>query len=43
MTDEVKDEGKYTELVFECQICRRIYKDPGMCSQCNVLLKPKGG
>jgi hypothetical protein len=34
--------GPYTKLVFECAVCKKIYKDPGMCEACNVILKPRG-
>jgi recombinational DNA repair protein RecR len=35
--------GMYSELVFECSVCKKIYKKPGICDICNVVLKPKGG
>jgi len=35
--------GKKTQLLFECAICKKIYKEPGMCQQCDLLLKIKGG
>ena len=35
--------GKYTQLVFQCAVCKRVYKKPGMCNVCDEVLKPKGG
>ena len=35
--------GAYTQLVFACSICKKVYKKPGMCNECEVVLKPKGG
>jgi len=31
------------ELVYACSVCKKVYKKPGMCVTCNVLLKSKGG
>jgi hypothetical protein len=41
--DEEELVGKYTQLIFECTICKKVYKKPGMCSTCDAILKPKGG
>ncbi len=30
-------------VVFMCTMCKKIYKDAGMCKHCDVVLKPKGG
>ncbi len=35
--------GKYSPLEFECEVCFRVYKKPGICDVCKVILKPKGG
>ncbi|MBI2084839.1 MAG: hypothetical protein HYT70_04505 [Candidatus Aenigmarchaeota archaeon] len=35
--------GAYTQLVFECTVCKKLYKKPGVCNQCDVILKAKGG
>ena len=35
--------GAYTQLLFECTVCKRAYKKPGICDQCDVVLKLKGG
>lgn len=35
--------GKYTQLLFECSVCKKVYKKPGMCQQCDIVLKLKGG
>ena len=45
MSDKEEEElvGAYTRLLFECAICKRVYKKPGMCQQCDVVLKLKGG
>ncbi|MEM5802156.1 MAG: hypothetical protein QXQ18_02085 [Candidatus Aenigmatarchaeota archaeon] len=42
-TQIIKIEGKYSQLIFECAICARIYNKPGICDICKVTLKPKGG
>lgn len=41
--DEKELVGKYTDLVFQCAVCKKTYKKPGMCTQCDIMLKPKGG
>jgi hypothetical protein len=43
--DEKEEEmvGKYTQLIFECTVCKKVYKKSGMCNTCDVTLKPKGG
>ncbi len=42
---EEEDElvGRYTQLVFHCAVCKKLYKKPGGCSTCDEVLKPKGG
>ena len=35
--------GKYTQLVFECTVCKKVYKKPGICNTCDEILKAKGG
>ena len=35
--------GRYTQLVFECAVCKKVYKKPGACNACDEILKPKGG
>lgn len=45
MPEKNKDDivGAYTQLVFACNVCKKVYKKPGMCPDCDVVLKPKGG
>ncbi len=42
---DVKLEGKENEeeIAFECMICRKIFKDPGFCPECQLILKKRGG
>lgn len=35
--------GKYTQLIFECAVCKRVYKKSGTCNVCDQILRPKGG
>jgi hypothetical protein len=41
MTEENKAVG--AELLFECAVCNKVYNKSGMCSECQAVLKPKGG
>ncbi|MBI2547314.1 MAG: hypothetical protein HYW23_02600 [Candidatus Aenigmarchaeota archaeon] len=41
--DEKESAGKYTRLVFECAVCKKVYKKPGVCKICDTILKPSGG
>ena len=41
--DEEDLVGKYTQLIFECTVCKKVYKKPGMCKTCDEMLKPRGG
>ena len=41
--DEEDLAGKYTQLVFQCAVCKKVYKKGGVCNTCDELLKPKGG
>ncbi|MBI1972320.1 MAG: hypothetical protein HYS53_03395 [Candidatus Aenigmarchaeota archaeon] len=44
MTEDDKTQDgneNMTKLVFACQMCEKMYKKPGMCKGCNVVLKPK--
>ncbi|MBI1978714.1 MAG: hypothetical protein HYS62_01475 [Candidatus Aenigmarchaeota archaeon] len=41
--DEESLAGKYTELIFACAVCKKVYKKPGICRTCDEMLKPKGG
>lgn len=34
--------GAGTQLEFACAVCNKLYKHPGMCKTCHVLLKPSG-
>jgi len=44
MTAEIEEQDKsenMTKLIFACQVCEKMYKKPGMCKSCDVVLKPK--
>ncbi len=43
MAEEIKHVGEKTQLIFECAVCKKVYKQPGMCAECQLVLKPKGG
>lgn len=37
------DSESIGHAVFMCTMCKKIYKNPGMCNHCDAVLKPKGG
>ena len=41
--DEEELVGKYTQLIFECAVCKKVYKKSGICNTCDEILKAKGG
>ena len=41
MASRRQEEEMVTKLIFECSICRRVFKDPGVCNKCDVVLKAK--
>lgn len=39
--EQEHEEENMTKLVFACRVCEKMYKKPGMCRSCDVVLKPK--
>ncbi len=48
-TAEVKKKGIDEELIrrqkaiYACLVCNEMFKDPGLCPNCSVVLKKKAG
>ena len=40
-TPEEEEKKNLTQLVFACSICNSVFKDPGLCGNCQKTLKAK--
>jgi len=38
MEEDIKN---LTRLVFECAACHKIFDEPGICMNCDIVLKAK--
>ncbi|MBI4176023.1 MAG: hypothetical protein HY518_02380 [Candidatus Aenigmarchaeota archaeon] len=40
---EEGDEEKREKDIYACMVCRSMFKQPGMCPDCDRVLKKKAG
>lgn len=38
---EIPEDEEMEKMVYACLACKAIFKEPGMCSNCNLVLKKK--
>jgi len=38
--DEIE---KRQKAIYACMVCKGMFKDPGYCPNCNIVLKRKAG
>ena len=31
------------KMIYACLLCKQMFKDPGLCPNCNIVLKKKAG
>ena len=40
---EIPESEEDEKMVYACLACKSIFKDSGLCPNCNVVLKKKAG
>ena len=40
---DIPEDTEAEKMVYACLACRAIFKDAGMCPNCNLVLKKRAG
>jgi rRNA maturation endonuclease Nob1 len=41
MTEKEENKKNFTKLMFQCEACNKVFDEPGMCIECDIVLKAK--
>lgn len=41
-TEETEEEEKEKKVAYVCNVCKAMFKEGGMCPNCDVVLKKRG-